>query len=65
MAVQTRDDFIKRTNYMEKSIKNIKTIVSSANKYQINDFDFEEVEGIIDSIETSLKKLQATVKELD
>lgn len=65
MAVQTRDDFIKRTNYMEKSIKNIKTIVSSANKYQINDFDFEEVEGTIDSIETSLKKLQATIKELD
>lgn len=65
MAMQTRDDFIKRTNYMEKSIKNIKTIVSSANKYQINDFDFEEVEGTIDSIETSLKKLQATVKELD
>lgn len=65
MAVKTRDDFIKRTNYMEKSIKNIKTIVSSANKYQINDFDFEEVEATIDSIETSLKKLQATVKELD
>lgn len=65
MAVQTRDDFIKRTNYMEKSIKNIKTIVSSANKYQINDFDFEEVEGTVDSIEFSLKKLQQLVKELD
>lgn len=65
MAVQTRDDFIKRTNYMEKNIKNIKTIVSSANKYQINDFDFEEVEGTVDSIEFSLKKLQQLVKELD
>ncbi|MFV0499644.1 MAG: hypothetical protein ACK5NF_06410 [Bacilli bacterium] len=65
MAIETREDFIKRTSYIEKSIKNIKTIVSSANKYQIQDFEFDSLESNISEIENKIYRISTLVKELD
>lgn len=65
MALKSRDDLIKRINFVEKNIKNIKTKASSANKYQINDFDFEELEEEVISVEIILDKLLSKIKELD
>lgn len=65
MVIETREDFIKRTSYIEKSIKNIKTIVSSANKYQIQDFEFDSLESNISEIENEIDRISILVKELD
>lgn len=63
--IETREDFIKRTNHIEKNVKNIKTIVSSANKYQIAAYDFEELDEITIELDNKIHQVRELISELE